>query len=327
MSEQPKYVLRDADLLTRPPFKMEMDLYLFLLDADWEKLNAICDRELNLGGPTVYRPLLPCVVLYCSYSRVAPSENPRGWCPEKDFGFWIPVVAGHYEGPLFVPERVLTYTPYIWVDNGIAHSGGRELFGFFKQVGRMTMPRSTSDPAVFTVDTMVIPRWGADAECVERPILDVRRRDATLWEEIQSIWTSGLNLLDFVGEVLERLVTGEGRLPVPDPAFVVKLLKEIGKSVPMVFLKQFPDVGSDERACYQAIVEAPIRVVSDVKGGNLKGEYAVTVWSYDSQKIVDSLGLRPIEVDGNRAVMASLADAWMKFDAQVDTGTVLWKQP
>ena len=62
MSDLPDFIARDGQLLATPPIKMETTLYMFVLDADWDKLNAMCDRYLNLG-PTVYRPILPACML------------------------------------------------------------------------------------------------------------------------------------------------------------------------------------------------------------------------------------------------------------------------
>jgi hypothetical protein len=323
----PPFIARDGQLLATPPIEMSTTLYLFLLDADWDRLRALVDRYLNLGGPTVYRPLLPMVMLYCSYARSRPLSDPIGWCPEKDFGFWVPVAAGRLDNGVFVAERALVFTPYLWVDSGVAMVGGREVYGFPKQLGTLTMPAAPSDPATFTIDTLVIPREGPDAECTERRILEVARLDADGWEELRTLWQSGAHLLGAFGEILARFATGRGELPVLDPAFLLGLIGQIGRQLPMVFLKQFPDIVDGTRAAYQAIVEAPVKIVSGVEGGWLPGEYGVTLHRFDSHRVVENLGLRPADTDGDAARMKSLVHGWVKFDARVDAGSVIWQRP
>jgi hypothetical protein len=326
MSDLPDFIARDGQLLATPPIKMETTLYMFVLDADWDKLNTLCDRYLNLG-PTVYRPILPAVMLYCSYARSSPTQNPIGWCPEKDFGFWVPVVAGHYEGPVYVPERVLVFTPYLWVDSGVAMVGGREVYGFPKAQGSLVMPATTHDPATFTVDTQVIPREGPNAEVIIKRLLEVHKLDGGLWDELKSLWKSGGSILLAIEELLVRLVTGHGKLPVPNPVLLLNLLRDIGKQLPMVFLKQFPDISASNKACYQAIVEAPIQITSGVTGGFLGGEYGITINRFDSHEIVENLGLRPAETHGDSSLMKSLLHGWVQFDASVAGGKVIWQRP
>jgi len=59
----------------------------------------------------------------------------------------------------------------------------------------------------------------------------------------------------------------------------------------MVFLKQFRDVADGHLACYQAIVEAPSRLVDLRQAGALASEYRVTVNQYASHPILDEIGL------------------------------------
>jgi hypothetical protein len=323
----PELIRRDGQLLALPPVSMSTTLYLFLLDADYAKLAALCDRYLNLGGPTVYRPLLPQVMLYCSSARSAPADNPIGWCPEKDFGFWVPVAAGRVDGELFLPERVLIFTPYLWVDSGVAMVGGREVYGFPKQTGRLTMPAGPADPATFTVETLVIPTEAPHAEVVERPLLEVARLEGGLWDELKTLWSSGASLLTALGELVARVASGRDQLPVIDPAFIMRLLGEVGRRLPMVLLKQFPDAADGTRACYQAIVEAPVEIVSGVRGGWLPGAYGITLHRYDSHRIVEHLGLAPAEEHEGRAIMKSLFHGWVQFEARVQPGAVVWQAP
>jgi uncharacterized protein with NAD-binding domain and iron-sulfur cluster len=315
------FIPRDGQLMATPPISMKTTLYTYLLDADLDAIRAMCDRYLNLGGPTVYRPLVPWVTLYCSYAESAPVNNPIGWCPEKDFGFWVPVVAGRVEGSLFIPEKMQVFTPYLWVDSGVAMVGGREVYGFPKELGEMTMPAKVGDPARFTVDTLVIPKYGPDSRTVNERILDVKRMDASVWEELEQVFADGDTFLKAIEELFAQ--HGPGRFPVPDGKLFLQFLTQVGRQLPMVFLKQFPGIGEGPESVYQAIVEAPVAITSGVSGGWLPGEYEIDLWSFDSHEIVKNLGLRVHSQDGNKAQLRSLAHMWMKFDGLVKGGRVV----
>jgi hypothetical protein len=323
--ELPDYISRDGELLAIPPIKLGTTLYMFMLDADYDALQAVCDRYLNLGGETVYKPLLPAVMLYCSRVDNFPVVDPIGWCPEMDFGFWIPVAAGKVRGKDWIPERALAFTPYLWVDNGVALIGGRTVFGFMKEIGVMTMPATTGDPALFTIDTQVVPHYGPTSQVVTKRLWEVHKTSGGLWDELKQLWSGGVNLLDAIAEILQK--HGPGSVPVLTPEFILTLLSDVGRRLPMVFLKEFPDAADGRKACYQAIIEAGVDITSDIQGGWLGGEYAATIWRYDSHRIVEKLGLKPVDVDGNRAVVKSLFHGWVKFDAVVKNGTIIWQRP
>ena len=82
---------------------------------------------------------------------MAPKE-PKAWLDEKDFGFWIPVVA---DG-----KRPAFYIPYLWVDDYLPQQAGREVFGYQKGVGVLKNPASPTDPAEFSIDALVVPSFG-----------------------------------------------------------------------------------------------------------------------------------------------------------------------
>ena len=318
------YIRNDGELLAIAPIRMTTLLYTFMLDADWNALNRICDRCLNLGGSTVYRPLFPGVFLYCSKLNSFPMAEPViGWCPEYDFGIWMPVAAGRVKGDVFHPESIAAYTPYIWVDNGVAMLGGRTVYGFAKAIGSsMTMPQSPGDPANFHLETQVIETYGPDSEVVTRPLLDVHRLDAGLWDKLTQAAKSARNGLDTLHDIIAG--QGPGHLPWPDPAFLLRAIQTLQHRLPLVLLKQFPDATDGRKACYQALIQGNVDITSPVEWGLLGGEYGVTISQYDSHNIVRELGLKAAQTIGRQSMVKSLFHAWMKFDGLVNPGTVIY---
>jgi hypothetical protein len=321
-SAKPAFIQRDGILIAAPPVYMTAEVYMFMLEADMNALQAMCDRYLNIGGKTVYKPLLPFITLYLSNLNSTPMNDPIGWCPEKDFGFWVPVVAGQMVGPLFIPEAIRVFTPYLWVDTGVAMVGGREVFGFAKELGiNMVMPGDVTKPARFSCETLVIPKYGKDATTVYEPILQVNKAGGGFWEDVKQGWSDAETMFKAFEEALRSK-----SIDVPDGALAWQLFSTLGKEMPCVFLKQFPDVEYVTRACYQAIVDSPITITSGVQGGFIPGDYTVSIYGYDSHHIVENLGLKVAKQDGNRSELRSLVHGWTKFDGVVDKGKIVYEK-
>src|SRR3569832_1614294 len=53
--------LDDSDPPCPPYTARNVTMYSFTLEADVDRLQALCDRQLSLGGPVEYRPLGPFV--------------------------------------------------------------------------------------------------------------------------------------------------------------------------------------------------------------------------------------------------------------------------
>jgi uncharacterized protein with NAD-binding domain and iron-sulfur cluster len=320
----PRYVRRDGELLATPPIALDIDVSMFVLRADPQRLTELLDAQLNHDDRHCYRPLLPVVVLYCSRVDNYPVDEPLGWVPELDFGIWVPAIAGEMRGGAFRPDRVVTFTPYIWVSNDVALTNGRSFFGFTKDLGAMTMPHGPEDRSPFTLDTQVIPRFGPESPIEQRRLLEVRRANDEGATSLRSTWESGRDIVRALGDSARHLrdpdVLRSGGF-----ALARALWRDAPRGQRMVFLKQLPDVVDGRRACYQAVVEADIRITSEVTGGPLSGRWEVDIEAFDSHRIVDTLGLVSQRREGRRDVCAPLAQGFARFSACVDEGRVVWE--
>jgi len=322
--ELPRFVVRDGALLGVPPIGLEIDVTLFVLRADPRRLQALCDGHLNLGGPVRYRVLAPVVVLYCASVNNHPLAQAGAWVPETDFGIWVPLAAGRGNG-VFRPERVVTYTPYIWVDNDIALSNGRMYYGFNKDLGTMAMPLHAEDPTSFTLDTWVIPTLGPKQAVEHRRLIEVRRTDKGREGALRELRRAGETMVRALGAIA-------GLRDSPALAWMggLELLRGVfnaeARGMKMVFLKQLPDAEDVRRACYQAIIEGEVRIVGDVETARLPGSWEVTVHTYDSHRIVETLGLSRVRDEGRAHVLAPLAQVSARFPARIDAGRVVWEQ-
>jgi hypothetical protein len=117
-----------------------------------------------------------------------------------------------------------------------------------------------------------------------------------------------------------RLIVGsDGTVTLPGLGLVLQLFDFLThREVPLVFLKQFRDVNQGDRACYQAIVEAPATLLSFRGGGALRGKYLLQIKSLDTFPLVRDLGLK--------ASKQEAIGAWYtEFDFVMGTGREVWR--
>jgi len=318
--EAPGYIERGGELVLRGPFAQNgTRLYAFLLPADTGKLAALCDRYLNIGQ-TRYRPLGPFVALVgadiAQIRSLHPLDEKKGFMPEKDVAFWVPVVAGTDVLGVFVPSHVAWFLPYIFVDNPAAMATGREIYGFPKLAGRIEFAEPEGRGTVLAVDALAIERYSPASLAKEQRILEVRRKADDDRGALAKLW----DVLENATDGLASGFASAAKALVADAEVeaVGNALREVSSTRPvrMAFLKQIRDVGDPSRACYQAIVEATARVTNFRGGGTLDGPFEVRISRLASHPIARELGLASDRVE---AVFAS----WMDFDFDVDEGEAM----
>jgi uncharacterized protein with NAD-binding domain and iron-sulfur cluster len=264
-----------------------------LLRGDAGRIAALVERMFNApaGASTEYRALGSRVLLLIGrFGRVTsltPPFDRWGAVRETQASFFVPVVAGRDTGGLFVAERLLLAVPYIFVDNPMSYLGGREAYGYAKTMARFT-------PVDGLGESTVVEAFGGD----------FGRNEGAAWREFLSVEPTGgprmrraepetsglLGLLrHLVGDLTaldesRELIVAGLRLP----AGLLSDLEE--RSVSQVFLKQFRDAADGTRACYQAVVEAPVRV-DRVITRPAERDHRVTFKRLDSHPIDQELGL------------------------------------
>jgi hypothetical protein len=112
---------------------------IFPLAADMSVLQQFLDGYLNFPSdgenpPVYFKPAAPFVMLeVLNYGSVASNTENVGWFSEHEVAFGIPLewYARDPRGNLTFLTYALIY-PYIFVDNSVALSGGREIYGWSK---------------------------------------------------------------------------------------------------------------------------------------------------------------------------------------------------
>jgi hypothetical protein len=280
------------------------------------------DAQLNAvtaASGTIYKPLLPMAAIVCaditkSFSTTPP-DSQKGWMAERDFGVWIPVVAGTTSGGTWKPGRIGWYLPYVFVDNVAAMLTGREVFGFFKQTATLAMPPAPSGSGAFSIDALAIQNFSPSSEAAVVRLLTMTSRESVAAPE--GTWTGVRGAADALWDELKRLYFDGARDLAVTAWDVMKNLLEdlVTGDVPMVFLKQFRDATDPTKACYQAVIEAPAHLEKFYKGWFLH-PHDIAILPCDSHPIVSECGLAG-------ATISSELGFWCQMDFVMQPGKVI----
>ncbi len=100
-----------------PPFHCaDARMWAFFIEADHDKLVAMCDRVLNTpsGGEVHYAPLTRHVMMTLGTMNVTSMPKPydtMGMVVELHAAFWVYTVAVKKEGPVLVAQHLASSSP------------------------------------------------------------------------------------------------------------------------------------------------------------------------------------------------------------------------
>lgn len=305
------------------PFKLDHTLMqFFVLEADIGRLRDLCHRHLTAptGGRLTYEPVAPFVMLTFSIagrqSSVDEDHGTLGWSMELGCSALV-LTAALKNGML---DHLAWFVPYIWVDNPLALTLGREVYGFPKELGWPDIPSDPRQADRFGLDVFASRRKHASNRMTRFRLLEVERVDegtAQAAPPDPAPW-------DLPGSIVPgiRSLLGGGTPAsrVPNPLELpVHIWDLLNRNVPLVFLKQFPAADDGAFACYQAVVETRIAVDTLRHAAPFPGRFTFRHSPCESHPLHDDLGLgieQPV-----------LFGFWVDFDGRLDRGSVLWRAP
>jgi len=262
------------------------------LKADRAKLDAIVDRTLNgpARGTIEYRALGDNVLLqfggFKAVRCTLPPYDTWGTVREVQASFWIPVLGGEEKFGMFVADRFGMTAPYVVVDNPMSYVGGRDVYGYAKSQGRFTPADGSGDHAEVKV-------YGGDFTANSKAKwLDFLEIDAVPNPGPVGPALSGAAAIaaEFLPDFLTS-VANDSDLTIGSFQLLKQVVQELAKGQGnQIFLKQFRDARDGTKACYQAVVEGPVKVDS-VKATPSADGYKVTIHELDSHPIGDELGV------------------------------------
>jgi hypothetical protein len=323
--ELAKYVTRGGVQTFAPPILAKGTRMTSLaLQADPAALQRIVDQFLN--GPAAaqtdqrFHALGNLVFLaYAPMDHISvtdPIDRNKGFMRETDVAIWMPLVGGKMVAGTFAPTAVYWFMPNVWVDVPTAMTTGRELYGFPKEMAWVQGSGAGKDRRIFALSTMVLPRYTAATELLEKPLFSVER-SSDPEPGLEKAWTEAKDAFD---AVVGFLHAERGQIEATSIGFWLDLSEHLLRAeVPMIFLKEFRDVSEPHRACYQRVVTAPC-VVKGFRGGYpLLAEYTVTLFDYASHPIAKDFGFGT-PTDG-KLTLSSKFGFYVDFDFELGLGS------
>jgi hypothetical protein len=147
---------RLGELSVSPPFLFHnVTARVFPFKANMAVLKRFCDNYLNMDIPPSmvhYAPALPYVYLMVlNYGSMAPSSvraQNAGWVGQHEVTFTVPLQRWRVENGLLVFKDWATVSPFIYVDDDLSLTTGREVYGWNKAAGEIesTVPLWLTDP-------------------------------------------------------------------------------------------------------------------------------------------------------------------------------------
>jgi hypothetical protein len=355
----PDYVERGGRQVWRSPYHATgAQLLGLVLPGKQAAIDALLQRDLvaPTGGATDYRCAHDhVVVIFAQFASMASKEAPdagRGFIPEREVSFWC------LAADKTAKERLVWYLPYLFTDNGPAVAAGREVYGYPKQQADFDKSYSegfNAKGAKTTVTAMGIDVYAPKAQMQPRPMVALTRAAGvgnppsyagTFFAEFASnLFPGGLSVNTNVAvtsgakpsATITASATATPAQPTVSPPWMKSaitaltgaglasnpddLVADMIDNPNLVFLKQFRDVRCPGKACYQAVVEAPLSI-DPLKKPSFESLdpalFAVEVQQYASHPMQTDLGLAAGVQTPSSAFLASI-------DFDILTGLEVWR--
>ena len=319
MTDLPEYVEYGGLAVAPGPLQCDdTTLYVFGLQADHAKLDALCRRVFATptGGAVDYRPLGDQVVVtFGVVGAIRPTLEPwhsMGAVREPQVGFWIPVARVKHEGDEVVAQDFGMFCAAMMLDNPISLLSGREDYGYPKTMGWQTMPGDDDPAAPFTLDVFGM-NFGGDESPERRRLMEL----APVGEELSEAELA-IGDIHAVANWIKDLLFDQPQVDL-GLHFAYEFGKALHRStVNQVFLKQIRATADGRRADIQQVVVAPA-VTKNIKVTQLRHDYDCVIQHLDSHPLHEELGIIP-----QQRVTLALR---MHFDFLIEAGQVRWSAP
>jgi hypothetical protein len=312
MAIAPQYVETNGQQSWPPPIIFEsVNFHGFVLHGKRKLLQDLIDRQLNqpCGGALRFQVPSAHVLLYFAdfphcYFEVMRN---KGWSSQREAAIWVPLLLHNDAGMI---PRLCIYSPYVFVDNPVALTAGREVFGFFKESGSVGLPGDPGNARAYTLETIGAVKYSSTTKIGPVKLFSVDSHE----ESGGHRWETLRDAVARVGQVLElsSVIAAPGGAAEDGDSDRLSFL-----TPSMVFLKQFRAIGAARDACYQAITEV-VPNISAFHGFELGHPTHFHLETVESHPLACDLGL------ADQTVRLAFN---VRFDMRFPAGQVLWKAP
>ena len=259
----------DYDLSLAGPFDNRLvTMQTHVLKADLGALSTTLKRYLNdFAGAERFIPIGDRVLVSCvDIQEGRAGDRTLGSMHEVEVAFFI--LALHFD-PFPIPRRIVSFSPYLFVNNAWAMAMGREVHGFRKDIATSFSDTTDVDSNAWSkhprdiehVKTWAMRERGEGSRLERMTILEIRHPDdpqpstAGLEALVTALIGSGVGeLADGLDNKLVEAITGGGSKMVAD--FLESLMVGPKVTIPTVFLRQYRDPKNSKAADVQKVVRA-----------------------------------------------------------------------
>jgi uncharacterized protein with NAD-binding domain and iron-sulfur cluster len=293
-------------------------LYGFVFPADRRALAGLCDAVFARPTRGQFRTLVPLgwiILTFGEVPRIKPTLFP--WCEmggacERQAAFWVPVIALHNG-----QASVGLFVPIMWVDNPLSLAGGREIYGYNKNWGEISIPTPGVGPPRLSVRAYG-GDFGKGKQAGTHDLIDLAPSHATSfsraaddpgWKDLDSFLS--LAERELLHAPLESIDAPGLTLVASPPAHFPET-----RSLPMFFLKQFRAVSNGRLASQQQVTDGGT-TIKQFRWTRLPGRFELSLHTLSSHPIANKLGLHQPQVT-TRAFQ-------IRTDFVLEDGRVLWE--
>lgn len=318
----PRYVsqLGHGEQSSLPPGVIEGGMgWWFAIKADASAMQTLVDAQLNAptggAGPS-YRVLgSHMLISMLDADRLTTPTQEVGYVPDQECGLWIPLIVWPSGG---LP-RIVFWMPYIFINSSAGMCTGREVWGYPKEISSFVIPRHPDTADAFVVNATIFRTLDTRTLGTFEPIIRIARTSGDPAPGfVAGAWSGFAEAAKAVAKELAESGVHFSVHGVEEGIALAEL--GLSMNVPLANLKQFRDSLDPTRACYQAIVEAPIRMDSFGGGWFLPGTYTLEITPCESHQIVRDFGLAGSVVPVEFAF-------WMRMGFSAMPGKAVWTAP
>src|SRR5271163_297834 len=280
---------------------------IYPLKASVERLHEFCANYLNRDDelPVRFEPAAPWVLMQIvDYGRMALSSVNVGWFSQHELAFGIPVRRYEKEKSKWIFADWAMVFPFIFVDNPLSMSGGREIYGWSMSGIKVDATAPIFEPAsarnLVNISLVTPGTTYDDKSSIEeflqiyqrRPFVSAKSAFADVFtvipRAIASSLTAAYSIFETTGlfpsnysdrdvqSLQEMMAHFYGQLN----AYVPNLFRaRLEKASPagqrpvygfkIITLKQVRDVNSSSGACFQGIVGSEMQIERTSDAGYL----------------------------------------------------------
>jgi hypothetical protein len=278
-------------------------MYTFTVGARSDHIDEYCDRCFNepSSGVERWRSVGSFALLsFVNTGKLTSANALDRWLgneTEMEVSIWIPIknLADGAEG---------WSVPYIFTDSSLAMAGGREIYGFPKQLGWLDVPRMSVAPQSLVCDAVTMTAFNRESTAGRSRVITVSRPDSAPAQFLKPGWPS-------LAVAATALSDDRG-----NPAY--QLLTDMAAGRMRIFLlKQFRDCQDSISAAYQGMIEVASQVTAFRGGGLLPEDYMVTIADLAGEPITRELGI-------DTAQQPKIA-TWLDLDFVISLGRARWE--